>query len=63
MQNVPPKTIISWKKLWPSHPLSSGSNELTGPEESKNDGTVLTSDLQEAIAELCEQGSSSPTLN
>jgi hypothetical protein len=35
-QNVPPKTIISsWKKLWPSHPLSSGSSEVTGPEESE----------------------------
>jgi hypothetical protein len=55
-QNMPPKTILSsWKKLWPSHPLSSCSSELTGPEESENDGTVLTYDLQEAIAELCKR--------
>jgi hypothetical protein len=26
------------------------------------DGTVLTSDLQEAIAELCEKGSPGPTI-
>jgi hypothetical protein len=52
-QNAPPKTVISsWKKFWPSHPLSTGSSELTEPEESENDGTALTSDLQEAIAEL-----------
>jgi DNA-directed RNA polymerase specialized sigma subunit len=48
--------------LWPSYPISSGSSELTGPEESENDGTVLTSDFQEAIAELCEKGSSGPTI-
>ncbi|PNF41545.1 hypothetical protein B7P43_G12310 [Cryptotermes secundus] len=42
--------------------LSSGSSELTGPEESVNDGTVLTSDLQEAVAEMCEKGSSGPTI-
>jgi hypothetical protein len=57
-QNVPPETIICfWKKLWPSYPLSSGSSELTGPEESENDGTVLTSDRQEAIAEKGSSGS------
>jgi hypothetical protein len=48
--------------LWPSRPLSSGSSELTGPEESENDGTVLTYDLQEATAELFEKGSSGPTV-
>jgi hypothetical protein len=48
--------------LWFSHPLSSGSNELTGPEELENDGTVLTSDFQEATAKLCEKGSSGPTI-
>jgi hypothetical protein len=48
--------------LWCSHPLSSGSSELTGPEELDNDGTVLTSDLQDAIAELCEKGSSGPAI-
>jgi DNA-directed RNA polymerase specialized sigma subunit len=48
--------------LWPSHSLSSGNNELTGPEESENDGTVLASDLQEAITELCQKGSSHPTI-
>jgi hypothetical protein len=47
--------------LWLSHPLSSGSSELTGQEESENDGTVLTFDLQEAIAELCEKRLSRPT--
>jgi hypothetical protein len=46
--------------LWPSHP--SGSSELPGPEELENDGTVLTSDLQEAIAILYKEGSSGPTI-
>jgi hypothetical protein len=50
------------KNLWPSHLLSSGSSELTGPEESESDGAVLTSGLQEAIAELCEKGSAGPTI-
>jgi hypothetical protein len=48
--------------LWPSHPLSSGSSELTGQQESENDETILTSDLQEEIAKLCEEGSSGPTI-
>jgi hypothetical protein len=48
--------------LRPSHPLSSGSSELTGQEESENDGAVLTSDLQEAIPELCEKDRSGPTI-
>jgi hypothetical protein len=30
----------------------------SGPKESGNDGTVLTSDLREAMAKLCEKGSS-----
>jgi hypothetical protein len=53
---------VQFWQTWPSHPLSSGSSELTGPEESENGGTVLTSGLQEAIAELCEKGSSDPTI-
>jgi hypothetical protein len=42
--------------------FTSSISEHTGPEESENDGTVVTSDLQEAIAELCEKGSSGPTI-
>jgi hypothetical protein len=53
---------VQFWQTWPSHPLSSGSNELTGPEESENDGTVLNSDLQEAIAELYEKDSLGPTI-
>jgi hypothetical protein len=34
----------------------------TEQAESENDGTALTSDLQEAVAELCEKGSSGPTI-
>jgi hypothetical protein len=45
-----------------SHPLSSESSELTEQEESENDGTVLTTDLQEDIAELCEKDWSGPTI-
>jgi hypothetical protein len=41
---------------------SSGDSELTGPEISENNGTVLTSDLQEAVAELCKKGSSGPAI-
>jgi DNA-directed RNA polymerase specialized sigma subunit len=52
---------VQFWQTWPSHTLS--SSELIGPEESENDGTVLTSDLQEAIAELCEKGSSNPTID
>jgi hypothetical protein len=46
--------------MWSSHPLSSGSSALPRPEESKNDGTVLTYDLQEGTAELCEKSTSGP---
>jgi hypothetical protein len=46
-----------------SHPLYSGSSELTGPEKSDIDGTVINSDLQQAIAELSEKGSSESKLN
>jgi hypothetical protein len=53
---------VQFWQTWPSRPLSSGSSELTGPEESERDGTALTSDLQEAIAELYEKGSSGPTI-
>jgi hypothetical protein len=48
--------------MWPSHPLFSGSRELTGLVEQEYYDTVLTSDLQEAIADLCEKGSSGPTI-
>jgi hypothetical protein len=50
------------QNLWPSHPLSCGNSELTGPQESENNGTVLTSDLQEARVELYEKCSSGPTI-
>jgi hypothetical protein len=50
------KDVQFWQ-TWPSHPSSSGSSELSGPEESENDGTVLTSELQEATGELREKGS------
>ncbi|XP_023214935.1 jerky protein homolog-like [Centruroides sculpturatus] len=53
-QNVSPDTIISsWKRLWPSHPLISSRSKIT--ESAERDNTVLNSDLQEAIAELCER--------
>jgi hypothetical protein len=38
------------------------SSELTGPEEMQNDGIVLTSDLQEATAKMCEKGLSGPAI-
>jgi hypothetical protein len=53
---------VQFWQTWPSLSLSSGSSDLTGQEESENDGTVLTSDLQGATAELCEIGSSDPTI-
>jgi hypothetical protein len=55
-RNVRPKTIIcSWKSygLHIHYPLVAVNSQTEKNQE--NDGTVLTSDLQEATAELCEK--------
>jgi hypothetical protein len=55
------KDVQFWQS-WPSHQLSSSSSELIGPEESENDGTVLTADFREALVKLWEKGSSDQTI-